>query len=145
MGPAVDGPGDDGVRFPMPQIQRILLVGHCGADTWSLESRLRELFKDIPVDSVDDESDLAKAGGETLLLVNRVLDGSFETGDGVELIGRLARRGDRPRMMLVSNYDWAQQQAVAAGAMPGFGKSNAHTDTAAALLRAAAGVDGGGR
>lgn len=108
-------------------IKRVVLVGHCGADSGTLRYVVTQASKDVEVTAVNDAASLARvADGETLLLVNRVLDGSFSTGSGVELIRSLASQGDRPVMMLISNYDDAQQQAVAAGACQGFGKSAAY-------------------
>ena len=64
------------------------------------------------------------ADANTLLLVNRVLDGRFDVGgSGIALIESIARQDDASPTMLVSNYEDAQQQAEAAGAFPGFGKS----------------------
>jgi hypothetical protein len=47
--------------------------------------------------------------------------------DGMELI-RIAKREELTTpVMLVSNYPEAQSAAVAAGAVPGFGKASLHT------------------
>ena len=61
-----------------------------------------------------------------MLLINRVLGWGFN-GGGVELIASLRDGDDAPEMMLISNYADAQQAAVEAGALPGFGKSELHT------------------
>jgi hypothetical protein len=76
-----------------------------------------------------------------LLLVNRALDGDFAEPDGIALIRRLAasREGPAPALMLISNYPEAQAQAVAAGAVAGFGKKELNTPRAAGCLRAAVG------
>ena len=42
---------------------------------------------------------------------------------GIDLIQAMADRGNTSPSMLVSNYAEAQQAAEAAGALPGFGKS----------------------
>jgi two-component system chemotaxis response regulator CheY len=59
-----------------------------------------------------------------LVLVNRILDA--DGFSGLEVIGQLKADDDLRRVpvMLVSNYEEAQQDAVARGALPGFGKSS---------------------
>jgi two-component system chemotaxis response regulator CheY len=62
-------------------------------------------------------------GGFALVLVNRVLDA--DGSSGLDLI-RQVKADEALRqvpVMLVSNYEDAQQEAVRAGAEPGFGKS----------------------
>lgn len=108
----------------MARIQQVALVGHCGPDTYLLRSKVRQVLGDVPVAMVNDDAEL---GGylspASLLMVNRVLDGAFEAGDGIALIESLARRQAAPVMMLISNYADAQDRAVAAGAWRGFGKA----------------------
>lgn len=102
----------------------VLLVGHCGPDAWALKSAVQSALPDADVRQVDDESSLTDMlGAASLLLVNRVLDGVFTAEGGIELIRSLAGTGDPPKMMLVSNYEDAQADAQAAGAHPGFGKT----------------------
>jgi two-component system chemotaxis response regulator CheY len=62
-------------------------------------------------------------GNPDLILVNRKLD--IDYSDGMELIRSLkaARKTAETPVMLVSNYPEYQAQAVALGAMAGFGKS----------------------
>ena len=74
---------------------------------------------------------------DSLLLVNRQLDGSFDSTSGIELIGDLASRSDPPKMMLISNYPDAQEQAVSVGAQQGFGKSQLDDPLTIAILRQA--------
>ena len=106
-------------------IQHVALVGHCGFDSGPLSRLAQRLAPDAEVLRINDQKKLdpvATAG--TLLLVNRVLDGRFTAGgSGIDLIRSLSESADAPAMMLVSNYADAQVQAVAAGALPGFGKS----------------------
>lgn len=106
-------------------ITRIALVGHCGFDSGSLIRFASDAAPDAEVVRINDQQALDEvARADTLLLVNRVLDGRFNVGgSGIELIKSMAGQADAPATMLVSNYADAQQEAVAAGAMPGFGKS----------------------
>jgi hypothetical protein len=119
----------------MSQVQRVILVGHCGSDGRALERMVLATLPGVRVSFADDEEALNDLVDDaSLLLVNRVLDGDFKDNAGVALIARLRERhlpgagagagaGAGPRMMLISNYPDAQTAAVAAGALPGFGKS----------------------
>lgn len=103
----------------------IALVGHCGPDTMLLRQAIRRAVPDAEVIEVLDDDALAAAiEAGSALVVNRVLDGRFGHGDGgIELIRRtLAERPETP-VALVSNFPEAQEEAEAAGARPGFGKS----------------------
>lgn len=102
--------------------QYVLSAGNCGFDNSQLSQLLQDAAGtavrtadsiDEAVDAVDDDC--------RLVLVNRVFDRTGE--QGLELIGRL--RDERPQaaIMLISNFPDAQQSAEAAGALPGFGKS----------------------
>lgn len=86
---------------------------------------MRTLLGDIAVVSPATEKELeAHLTPRSLLLVNRVLEPGFaEDSSGIALIRKLAALPNPPRMILVSNYEDAQAQAVEAGALPGFGKA----------------------
>lgn len=126
---------------PAGTVSKVVLVGHCGADSASLEYSVRAaLGKVTVVNAHDVQSTEQHSGPESLLLVNRALEYGFGVESGIELIQSLARKPGAPRMMLVSNYAESQAQAVAAGALPGFGKAQMHTPATAKLLREAAGL-----
>jgi len=72
---------------------------------------------------------------DSLLLVNRELDGQFDTQSGIDLISEVAQQTDGPVTMLISDLEDAQSQAVAAGAKPGFGKSQLYEESTAEILR----------
>jgi hypothetical protein len=116
----------------------VALVGHCGPDAWALKAAVSAAVPGARVVMVNDEAGLRDAvANARLLLVNRVLDGSFPTESGVELIRILAAAEGTPALMLVSNYADAQAEAVAAGARPGFGKTALRSDATAGMLREA--------
>ncbi len=125
-----------------PSQIRVALVGHCGPDQWALRSAVTSALPGAQLLSINDEQALATSlGAIDVALVNRVLDGRFESESGIGLIGRLAGRdGKRPALLLISNFPEAQREAEAAGAAPGFGKSDINTDTARRRLQHAAGV-----
>ena len=122
----------------MTQVNRIALVGHCGPDAAMLKHTLMRFADGAEVELVTDADRLEQvAGPEALLLVNRVLDGRFEDSGGIELIRALAGRDRPPRLMLISNFAESQAEAQAAGAWPGFGKSELGGETMQARLAAA--------
>ena len=122
----------------MSNTSRIVLVGHCGFDSASIQRAASHAAPNATVTRVNDQSSLGKAATpDALLLINRVLDGSFSADDGIALIEQLAQSHPdaAPRMMLISNYEDAQRDAVAAGALQGFGKADLGDDTATDRIR----------
>lgn len=111
---------------PSREGRRIALVGHCGPDSSYLRMTVGKVAKDVQVLSADDEDELRRIldDGVDLLLLNRQLDYGFDEREGVDLIRKLNGRYPRTKLMLVSNYAEAQAAAVAAGALPGFGKQD---------------------
>jgi two-component system chemotaxis response regulator CheY len=105
--------------------KKVLSLGQCGADHAAISALLRRHFS-AEVDGVDTCADAEarlRGGGYALVLVNRVLD--YGGDSGLDFIAHLQSHPDlcRQPVMLVSNYPDAQEQAVARGALPGFGKS----------------------
>lgn len=102
--------------------KRVLSVGQCQADHGNLSHTLRKLFSAevVPVASAAEAERLVGKQTYDLVLVNRVLDADGTSG--LDLIQRLKQASPAP-VMLVSNFEDAQSDAVAAGALPGFGKA----------------------
>jgi len=120
----------------MSSIKRIVLVGHCGFDSSQLESFVRRTAGGVDVISAGGQKDVeAHASPESLLLINRQLGWGFDAKSGVDLISRLSEVEAPPKLMLISNYADAQQQAEEAGALPGFGKAQIGSAEATATLR----------
>jgi two-component system chemotaxis response regulator CheY len=104
---------------------KVLSLGQCGADHASISELLDEHFGAQVVAARTYEDALAKLrqGGFALVLVNRVLD--YDGRPGLDFIDTLRSDPELKGVpvMLVSNYADAQQEALARGALPGFGKS----------------------
>lgn len=101
--------------------KRILSVGNCGYDFSTLSSALQKNF-DVEMQAAEtamEATQAIKQGEFDLILVNRLFDSTGESG--IDLIKKLKATVKAP-MMLISNYPESQQEAVASGAMPGFGK-----------------------
>ncbi len=119
---------------------RVALVGHCGPDCWTLKSAVNWALPGAQILTIGDESTLTSSLGTIdLALINRVLDGRFKGESGIALIRRLRADGAAAgiALMLVSNFEEAQRDAEAAGAVPGFGKSDANTEKAKRRMREA--------
>lgn len=119
--------------------KKVALVGHCGPDSSYLRSAVSSSVRGATILMIDEAARLEKALGDglDLVLMNRQLDWGFETEEGVELISQLRNKHPNVKMMLVSNYPEAQQEAVAAGALPGFGKREIGTSRVRELLKSA--------
>jgi two-component system chemotaxis response regulator CheY len=123
---------------------RILSVGHCGFDGPQIAAFLGREFgaEVLEADRMAEALEALKHSRFDLVLVNRInhSDGSH----GLDLI-RAVRSdpalADLP-VMLISNYPEAQQQAVAAGASPGFGKAELNTPRAVEAVAAALSASG---
>jgi two-component system, chemotaxis family, chemotaxis protein CheY len=119
--------------------KRVALIGHCGPDSSYLRLTVSRAMKDVQVVMADDAAELDKLilSGVDLLLFNRVLDYGFDDSEGVAVIRKLRKTHPHLRMMLVSNYPEAQAEAVAAGALPGFGKREMSSPRVSELIREA--------
>ncbi len=123
--------------------KKVLLVGHCGADSTYLRLAVKKAVPEVQIEMAEDTQSLSAAlESKTvdLILFNRELDYGFDSVEGVEVIRSLQLAYAKVPMMLVSNYPEAQQAAVAAGAVPGFGKRELGSPRVTALLRDALGI-----
>lgn len=105
--------------------KRVLSVGQCSADHGSISWMLRSNFdaEVTPAATAADALAELGRGGYDLVLVNRVFDSDGSSGvQFIEQIKAVDRLKNVP-VMLVSNFDDAQQEAARRGALPGFGKN----------------------
>lgn len=75
-------------------------------------------------DDLDETRAKLQEGKYDVILVNRVL--AMTGGSGLEVIESLAKEGVPTKMMLVSDREDAQQEAISRGAVQGFGKAKLH-------------------
>jgi CheY-like chemotaxis protein len=113
------------VSESMQKAKRVLSVGQCFADHSGITRVLRGAFgaEVVGADSARQALEQLRQEAFALVLVNRVLDA--DGSSGLELI-RAIKAEEQLRdvpVMLVSNYEEAQAQAVQAAALPGFGKA----------------------
>jgi two-component system chemotaxis response regulator CheY len=118
-------------------VKHVLSLGQCGADHAGISGTIRSHFdaEVVPADSAEEALTLLRDGDFALVLVNRVFD--WTGGSGVDFITQLkADEGLKNiPVMLVSNYDDAQREAVRRGALPGFGKAALRSPESIGRLR----------
>jgi CheY-like chemotaxis protein len=106
-------------------LQRVLSIGQCGADHAALKGTIERHFRAEVMPAATAEAALAELRHEpfALILVNRILDA--DGSSGVDLVKRLNQEQGLQSIpvMLVSNLEEVQREAVQAGAVPGFGKA----------------------
>jgi CheY-like chemotaxis protein len=104
----------------------VLSVGQCAADHAGITLTFRRAFgaEVAPASTAEQALAQLRQAPVALVLVNRVFD--RDGSEGLDFIRRLkadeAFRG--LPVMLVSNHPDAQEEAVRAGAEPGFGKAS---------------------
>jgi len=112
---------------------KIALVGHCRPDVFALTAAIRGFVPKAEVISINSSDQLTT--DFDLYLVNRILDGSFQTESGIKLISTLP--DGSPPAILITNIPEHAQAALESGAVPGFGKANMRSPEAqSALLNA---------
>lgn len=121
--------------------KKVALIGHCGPDSSYLRMAVMQASKGAKVVGADERDELQKVleDGVDLLLFNRELGYGFDEEKGVDVIKRLRAENPNLKMMLVTNYPDAQQDAIAAGALPGFGKRELGSPRVVQLLKDALG------
>ena len=105
--------------------KRVLDVGQCSMDHASIRRLVEGQFgaEIVQTNGIDDTLQRLTDEQFDLVLVNRKLDADYSDGlNVIRAIKREAALSNVP-VMLVSNYPDAQEEAVAAGAVPGFGKA----------------------
>jgi DNA-binding NarL/FixJ family response regulator len=119
--------------------KRVLLAGHCSPDSSSLTIAVTTAVPGAKVIRTHDDAgvDRAIAEGVDLVLVNRAMEPGYADSIGTDYIRRLREKYPSTKLMLISNYPESQAEAVAAGAMMGFGKSTLMASATQSLIRSA--------
>jgi CheY-like chemotaxis protein len=102
---------------------RVLSIGQCAADHAAISRILADQFQTavIPVDDEEQAALELRRAPVSLVLVNRIFD--VDGRSGLEFIRRWKEHEPHVPIMLVSNYEDAQEDARESGAVPGFGKA----------------------
>ncbi len=117
--------------------RRVLSVGNCAFDNGNIARFVQEQFgaEVVAAAGLDEAVQQLRSSSFDLVLVNRILDADGSSGH--EVIRRIKSEPDLQAVpvMLISNFADAQDQAVALGAVRGFGKSALNCPETAELLR----------
>lgn len=117
-------------------MHRVLSVGQCGYDHRKVSGQIQKDFgsKVDRAETFDDAVASLRQAPYDLVLVNRVTDADGSLG--VDLIRTLKADPQLRQIpvMLVSNQQEAQGEAIALGALPGFGKRDLGTLSAVERL-----------
>ena len=105
--------------------RKLLDVGQCDADHYQISATLAKYF-DVEIHRAHSRDEALKLAIDTpfdLVLVNRLLDADGSAA--MEVLSTLKTTSSTAGIpvMIVSNYQSAQQSAIDAGAVQGFGKS----------------------
>ena len=105
--------------------KRVLSVGQCMADSGSIKRFFEQQFgaQVASADSAEEAMSMASNGPFDLILVNRIFDADGDSGIEFVKSVKKASTVSKIPVMLVSNYADAQERAIQAGAVPGFGKA----------------------
>ncbi len=117
--------------------KKVVLVGHCGADSTYLKLAVKAADSEVHIVSAESEAELKAEleSGADLVLVNRLVDYGFDSEEGVEIVRAFQKAFPKAKMMLVSNHASAQTAAAEAGALPGFGKREIGSPKVRELLK----------
>ncbi len=102
----------------------VIDCGNCGPDYNSIRKLVQSQFDAVVLQThaIQDTLDVLAQRPVDLITVNRKLDRDYS--DGMEVIRAIKadpRYAEIP-VMLITNYEEHQQEAIAAGAVRGFGK-----------------------
>ena len=119
--------------------QSVILVGHCNIDGPRLQREIGSALPGADVVRVNTTADLRRYLQERadLFLVNREPVGFDE--EGLDIIRQIHTECPDTKVMLVSDYPEAQEAAVQAGALKGFGKSEFGSDSLTNTVKQALG------
>lgn len=131
-----DGKDDQFARFP----PNILSVGQSPADAFEIERLLVRRFAAVveTAASADEALDAATTGSYDLILVNRILVRTEESG--LDLIARIVALPHKPKVMLISDKIRAHLVADDLKAERGFGKKQLHDSSTVDALAEALGI-----
>lgn len=104
--------------------KRVMSVGNCRADHRAISGMLELNFQAevVPTASLPESLEQLRSQTFDLVLVNRILDSDGSEGlDVIRQIKTDSKLQELP-VMMITNFPEHQQQAIALGAVEGFGK-----------------------
>ena len=116
---------------------KVLDVGQCNADNYRISELLTQNF-DVRVDrshSLAQAIESASKKTYDLILINRLLDADGSAGMDVLTSLKLNPSSAEIPVMIISNFQDAQDLAVENGAVAGFGKSALDSEETLTMLK----------
>ena len=117
--------------------RKVLDVGQCNADNYRISKLLQQHF-DVQIDRSHSLTEATEAESNTaydLILINRLLDADGSAGLDVLASLKVDPSSADIPVMVVSNYQDAQDLAVQRGAVVGFGKADLDSEAILAKLK----------
>ena len=117
--------------------RKVLDVGQCNADNYRISELLNRHF-DVQVDrshSIVQAVEAASKKPYDLILINRILDADSSAGMDVLASLKLNPSSKEIPVMIISNYEDAQEKAIEKGAVAGFGKGALDSEETLAKLK----------
>ena len=123
-------------REKIMSVRRVLSVGQCMADHARIAHFLRTTFgaEVVGADTAGEATQKMQHEPFDLVLVNRILDADGDSGIAWIREVQASDQLRKPAILLVSNYEDSQVEAIAAGARPGFGKAALQSPLTITLL-----------
>ena len=117
-------------------MRKLLIVGQCDFDYQRISFVLSKIY-DIEfhrADSFDDAIQKSLDQQFDLIMINRLMD--LDRSEGMAILHELKSnpQTENTPAMIISDFQDAQEAAVAAGASPGFGKARLDTPQTFELL-----------
>ncbi|MEM8677946.1 MAG: response regulator [Planctomycetota bacterium] len=117
-------------------MKRLLDVGNCGPDHGALCDLIERYFdaEVVQAHGMQDALEQLRQGDFALVTINRLMD--HDGSSGLEIIQQIKQDATLSQIpvMLVSNYEDFQDQAMQLGAARGYGKSSLQADATRELL-----------
>lgn len=115
---------------------KVISAGNCDFDGPKIATLVSVCGGDcIDVSTVSELKTAIAEHAPALILFNRILD--LDQTQSIPLIAKMKADENYKQipMMLISNYEESQAEAVAAGALPGFGKNALEAPETAKLIK----------
>lgn len=116
-------------------MKNVLIVGHCDLDHPQITSLIKKHFSAniTRLKQLKETIKYLEKYDYDLVIINRI--GAFDQESGLELIKKIKHYGGiNVPLMMITNYKDQMDLAIKAGAVPGYGKDDLHSQETIELL-----------